>query len=79
MTEPEKLKLRQLLGHLTAAQVWALLGAVAALLAGIFSIGFSAATYRSNIEVSRVQVERQRRIDDEQRKLTETNPPLRKG
>ena len=67
--EPEKLRLWQLTGYLTAGQLWALLGVLFAVLAGTFSLGFSAAAYKSSVDASRVQGETQRRIDETEGKL----------
>jgi hypothetical protein len=76
MTEPDKLQIRQLLGHLTATQLWGLLGALVALLAGTFSFGFSAATYSVNLESVRAQIELQKQVDAQQRQLAEVNQKL---
>jgi len=76
VTEPEKLQVRQLLGYLTPAQLWALLGVLVAVLAGTFSLGFTAATYAANVESARSRVDLQKQVDDGQRQFAEATQML---
>ena len=69
--KPEELTLRDLIVRLTAKQLWGLICAFATLLIATFTLGFSAATYKSNIDLDRAKIEHGRELAEAKRNLSE--------
>lgn len=47
MTDPERLKISQIVGQLTTPQLWAMLATLVGLVAAIFSAGFTVANFKA--------------------------------
>jgi len=59
MEDVENIKRKDLIGALTTSQVWGVGAAILGVLAAAFAIGFSAATYRSDVQTEKNKAKHQ--------------------